>query len=505
MLIASAPWSTAQTIEAATLESVKSDLTISRRQPSPAPTSPTPLLPAAHASEATWVPWPIASTPAGLRAASNVATAATLPASSGWATSAPVSMIATVAPAPWVMSHAARKPLRGAHHSMYTPGSVSFAPSSVKSAGSFGWKRSAPRRSGATLCTRGSARRRPASARSDSPGRGTTVTRRICGTLKPLVRAPAAAATARPAPARVPGCFAAGRSVTSSRPVSPGPAARAVAGTASARHRTRAARRIGRRYPRHRVADANECRPFARLSRLGAPAGAPARWELSRSEAERELRVLAHLVRRPRRREHHRGGDLVDVVELADELLDLLGHLWADRAAGRGERERHVDVAGVDVDPVDQPQLDEIEPQLGVDHVRERVLDVFRCDHGLECSRAFCIACAHRLVYGTPGGASVLRGRGHRNAGLSAGRDVPCSRCSDGCDRGPPRAHVRGQLADARPRDGRAAAAESRAPPAPPQRPAAGVARHRGRRHAPAARRRGRAQDGRPGLSTAPP
>ena len=59
----------------------------------------------------------------------------------------------------------------------------------------------------------------------------------------------------------------------------------------------------------------------------------------------------------------------LDAVELADELLDLLGDLRADRAAGRGQRERDVHVAAVDLDPVDQPELDEVEPQLGVDHV----------------------------------------------------------------------------------------------------------------------------------------
>ena len=39
------------------------------------------------------------------------------------------------------------------------------------------------------------------------------------------------------------------------------------------------------------------------------------------------------------------------------------------------------DVAAVDLDPVDQPQLDEVEPQLGVDHVGERFEDVVLIDH----------------------------------------------------------------------------------------------------------------------------
>ena len=57
----------------------------------------------------------------------------------------------------------------------------------------------------------------------------------------------------------------------------------------------------------------------------------------------------------------------------ADELFDLLVDLRADRAARRGQRERHAHVAVVDLHPVDQAELDEVEPQLGVDHVRQRV------------------------------------------------------------------------------------------------------------------------------------
>jgi len=104
------------------------------------------------------------------------------------------------------------------------------------------------------------------------------------------------------------------------------------------------------------------------LSAAGQPA--PGRG----SVAERELRVLAHQVRRPGRREGHRRVDALDAVELAHELPDLLGHLRADRAARRGQRERHVHVPAVHLHLVDQPQLNEIEPQFGVDHVAERVV-----------------------------------------------------------------------------------------------------------------------------------
>ena len=99
MLIASAPWSVAQTIAAATLESVKSERITSSRQRRPAPARPMPLLPAPQASEATWVPWPTGSLVAG-PARSKLCAPAIRSASSGWVVSMPVSMIATVAPAP---------------------------------------------------------------------------------------------------------------------------------------------------------------------------------------------------------------------------------------------------------------------------------------------------------------------------------------------------------------------------------------------------------------------
>src|SRR5438034_6735951 len=72
-----------------------------------------------------------------------------------------------------------------------------------------------------------------------------------------------------------------------------------------------------------------------------------------RSVAQRELRVLGHLVRGPRRREDHVRDDLLDAGELADELLHLLGHLGADRARRGGQRIGDGDAAAVDLDAVD--------------------------------------------------------------------------------------------------------------------------------------------------------
>src|SRR5205085_4080636 len=119
--------------------------------------------------------------------------------------------------------------------------------------------------------------------------------------------------------------------------------------------------------------------PRARL-RAGRAADPP-RPRRDGSVAERELRVLGHLVRGPWRREHHRRDHLLDAGELADELLHLLGDLGADRAGGGGQRICDLDAAAVDLDAVDQAELDEIQPQLGVDHLRKRFEDVVFVDH----------------------------------------------------------------------------------------------------------------------------
>ena len=83
-----------------------------------------PLLPAPQASEATWVPCPAESVVAALPSASKLTAPSTRSASSGWLVSAPVSMTATVAPAPVETSQAAGKLLRAAHHSTGVLGAV---------------------------------------------------------------------------------------------------------------------------------------------------------------------------------------------------------------------------------------------------------------------------------------------------------------------------------------------------------------------------------------------
>ncbi len=123
IVIASAPLSTAQAIERATEESDRSLLAMSRPQPKPAPAMPIASSAAAHASDATCVPWPTSSTVAGPlpRVSSKSADARMRGPRSGWLASTPESMTATSADSPREKSHAASKPWRRRYHCAWRP------------------------------------------------------------------------------------------------------------------------------------------------------------------------------------------------------------------------------------------------------------------------------------------------------------------------------------------------------------------------------------------------
>ena len=367
MLIASAPRFVASTIELATEASLRSVLTTINRQSEPgahdaARRSP----PAAQAIEETCVPWPISSVVGGPLPAvpSWSEVAAIFPASSGWAASRPVSITPTVAAAPRVTSHAANRPERAAHHCDGHAGGGSGRGLWRGQGGVVGLQ--AQLRAALDLHGghRGARRSERAVAARVRPAPGRTVTRSISGTRRPAGSAAAAAAMASAdGPSRRSGRAAGlASSVTAPprRPVEPVSA--------------RADRRRGQQHRRERDAESGRLR----RSDAGVQPGAAEASGDRASEAERELRVFAHLLRRP-------GG--VKVIEDATDFstpsssetnssicsvtCGPIGH------AGRGERERDVHVALVDLDAVDEAELDEVEPELGVDDVAEGLLDLF--------------------------------------------------------------------------------------------------------------------------------
>ena len=343
MLIASAPWSTAQTIDAATLESREVGLDDEQaaaearrrrgRRRCCRPRRPATRRACRGRSSSS------AGGACGRRRSSSGP--ATRPASSGWRDlgarvdhrDARARCRAT-GPRPPGSPLRARPPLRRS-----CPAPCAGAVSGATSAGSLGCEAQLARGARpARRRTRGSARRRRGERAQRLARRGRTVTRPICGTLKPLGRAPprpATAAAARPAPA---GAARRGRGVERDEQA-PGAAARRGAPDAGASSE-RGAEQAGRT-PAHR-ADHNPPSAGGDCACVGDGRERPA--ESQKPSANFASSDILSGV--------HGGVKIIDDVtsldalELADELLDLLGDLRPDRAARRGERERHVDVAG---------------------------------------------------------------------------------------------------------------------------------------------------------------
>ncbi len=68
--------------------------------------------------------------------------------------------------------------------------------------------------------------------------------------------------------------------------------------------------------------------------------------------------------------------DALDVRQRRDVLAHLVLEARAQRAAGDGERDRHLDAAFVDLDAAHHPELGDRAAQLGIDHVPERGQDL---------------------------------------------------------------------------------------------------------------------------------
>jgi hypothetical protein len=108
--------------------------------------------------------------------------------------------------------------------------------------------------------------------------------------------------------------------------------------------------------------------------------------------------------------------DRVYSLEVADELLHLLGDLGADWAGRGGQREGNVDVGALDLDVVDEAERNEVEAELGIDDLLERLDHVVFGEH---CGRLF----RHRPM--VTGCTSGLAGRTSRVPAHAAPRPPP--------------------------------------------------------------------------------
>src|SRR6478672_7845147 len=114
-------------------------------------------------------------------------------------------------------------------------------------------------------------------------------------------------------------------------------------------------------------------RPRARGTAFGSPSPLA-----DLEDAQCRLGFVRHHLGAPRRTEHEFGTDLAEPLDRREERADLVLDQRPDRAAHRGEAVADVDVAVVlNVDLVDETEVDDVEPELRVIDLRERLPDLF--------------------------------------------------------------------------------------------------------------------------------
>src|SRR5690348_10439079 len=113
--------------------------------------------------------------------------------------------------------------------------------------------------------------------------------------------------------------------------------------------------------------------PFVRAAR---PAG------VNRStEAQDELRVVGHLVRSPRRVERQLQLDVLDALDLSDGAVDVLRDQRPGRAAHRGQAVDDLGRRVLHLDLVEEPEVDDVHPELGILDLAEHLEHVFPRRH----------------------------------------------------------------------------------------------------------------------------
>src|SRR5215218_601949 len=83
-------------------------------------------------------------------------------------------------------------------------------------------------------------------------------------------------------------------------------------------------------------------------------------------EAEDELRVVGHLLRRPRRVPRQFDLDVVDAGDLRRDAVDVLLDHRAGRAAHRREAVNDLHLRALDLDVVQQAEIDDVHAELGI-------------------------------------------------------------------------------------------------------------------------------------------
>ena len=104
------------------------------------------------------------------------------------------------------------------------------------------------------------------------------------------------------------------------------------------------------------------------------------------AEAEDELRVVGHPVRRPRRIPRELDVHVLDPGKLTSHPVDVLLDQWPDGTPHRREAVRHLHLRPLHLHVVEQPEVDDVHPELGILDLAEGLDDLVARRHGGQSS-----------------------------------------------------------------------------------------------------------------------
>ena len=135
----------------------------------------------------------------------------------------------------------------------------------------------------------------------------------------------------------------------------------------------RAKPEIDRVYPLEAIRERARALEAGRAARQDRPASRSAYAGLAVAEAENELGVVGHAVGRPGRFPGQLDLDLFDAFHRGRDVDDVLLDHRPGGAAHRREAVDHLDLRPVDLDVVEQPEVDDVHPELGILDGAERL------------------------------------------------------------------------------------------------------------------------------------
>src|SRR6266498_623044 len=128
--------------------------------------------------------------------------------------------------------------------------------------------------------------------------------------------------------------------------------------------------------------------PLCTRRHLALCAGPEKYLQIRLSDTQDELGVVGHLLGAPRRIPGQLDIDVLDALELARDAVDVLLDHRPDRAAHRGQRVRDLDARPLHLDVVEEAEIYDVHPELGILDLAKRLDYIVLRGHRVESSDA---------------------------------------------------------------------------------------------------------------------